>query len=144
VGYPDPDTFATAYTALAGFHDELWERVGLGPERTVLGGFSMGTVMSYALGLGADRPAPAGILAFSGFVPTAEGWSPSLADRTGVRVFITHGRADPVIDVDFAHRARELLDEGGLQVEYHETDAGHTIDPAVIAPAVSWLQAPIE
>src|SRR3954471_19739964 len=40
VGYPDPDTFAAAHAALAGFHDDLWERTGVGPERTVLGGFS--------------------------------------------------------------------------------------------------------
>ena len=81
VGYPDPDSFHAAYAELAAFHDGLCERTGLGPERTVLGGFSMGTVMSYALGLGADRPAPAGILALSGFIPTTEGWEPSLADR---------------------------------------------------------------
>ena len=60
VGYPDPDTFRAAFDKLAGFHDELWERTGVGPERTVLGGFSMGSVMSYALGLAGDRPAPAG------------------------------------------------------------------------------------
>ena len=144
VGYPDPDTFAAAYSALARFHDELWERVGVGPERTILGGFSMGTVMSYGLGLGVDRPAPAGILAFSGFVPTVEGWAASLSDRTGMRIFIAHGRADPVIDVGFARRARELLEEGGLQVEYRETDAVHAIDPAVIGPAVAWLGATIE
>src|SRR5207302_10551721 len=60
VGYPDPDTFHAAYRELAALHDELWERTGLTAERTVLGGFSMGTVMSYALGLGGDRPAPAG------------------------------------------------------------------------------------
>ena len=47
----------------------------------MLGGFSMGSVMSYALGLGADRPAPAGILAFSGFVPIVDGWQPDLASR---------------------------------------------------------------
>ena len=81
VGFPDPDTFRAAYAALAAFHDELWDRTGLGPEKTVLGGFSMGSVMSYALGLGPDRPAPAGILAFSGFVPTVEGWEPDLAGR---------------------------------------------------------------
>ena len=57
----------------------------------------MGTVMSYALGLDAGRPAPAGILALSGFVPTVDGWTPSLADRTSLRTFIAHGRNDQTI-----------------------------------------------
>src|SRR5207237_2678549 len=61
VGHPDHDTFHAAYEQLAAFHDELWGRTGVAPERTVLGGFSMGSVMSYSLGLGSDRPAPAGI-----------------------------------------------------------------------------------
>jgi phospholipase/carboxylesterase len=60
VGHPDPGSFDRAYHELAEFHDGLFERTGIGPERTVLGGFSMGTVMSYALGLGADRPARPG------------------------------------------------------------------------------------
>src|SRR5215217_3735114 len=81
VGYPDPETFWAAYNALAAFHDGLWESTGLTPAQTVFGGFSMGSVMSYALGLPAERPAPAGILAFSGFVPTVEGWAPDLAGR---------------------------------------------------------------
>ena len=99
----------------------------------------MGSVMSYSLGLAAERPAPAGILAFSGFIPTVEGWQPSLADRTPTRVFIAHGRSDPVMAVDFGRQARELLEAGGLEVEYHETDAGHNIDPVVVPPAVEWL-----
>jgi phospholipase/carboxylesterase len=139
VGYPDPDTFHHAYRQLAAFHEELWARTGLGPERTVLGGFSMGTVMSYALGLGADRPPPSGILAFSGFIPTVEGWTPDLQRRKALRVFIAHGRLDPVIGVDFAHRARELLHAAGLQVDYHESDVGHQIDPAVLPAAAGWL-----
>jgi phospholipase/carboxylesterase len=140
VGYPDPDTFRAAYAALAEFHDGLWERVGVGPERTVLGGFSMGSVMSYALGLPAERPAPAGILAFSGFVPTVEGWEPDLAGRQSLRAFIAHGRADPIMDVEFARRARELLEGGGLSVEYHESDVAHQIDPAFVPDAVRWLE----
>jgi phospholipase/carboxylesterase len=141
VGYPDPDTFWAAYRALAGFHEELWERTGLGADRTVLGGFSMGSVMSYSLGLAPDRPAPAGILAFSGFVPVVEGWEPSLADRPGLRAFVAHGRADPIMDVEFARRARELLEGGGVALEYHESDAAHHIDPAHVAPAEQWLRA---
>jgi phospholipase/carboxylesterase len=140
VGYPDPVTFHAAYAKLAELHDELWAQTGLTPEQTVLGGFSMGCVMSYALGLGADRPAPAGILAFSGFIPTVEGWQPDLAGRQAVRVFIAHGRNDPVIDVGFARRARELLDDAGLPVSYHESDAGHQIHPAHIRAAAAWLE----
>jgi phospholipase/carboxylesterase len=140
VGYPDPDTFGAAYRRLSDFHDELWERTGIAPERTVLGGFSMGSVMSYALGLGPGRPAPAGILAFSGFVPTVAGWQPALADRKHVRAFIAHGRNDPIMDVSFARAARDLLVSAGLPVEYHESGAGHHIDPAHVPAAVGWLR----
>jgi phospholipase/carboxylesterase len=139
VGHPDPETFRAAYDALARFHDDLWARTGLEPDETVFGGFSMGSVMSYALGLGPDRPAPSGILAFSGFVPTVEGWQPDLGSRADTGVFIAHGRHDPVMDVAFARRAGELLEAGGLQVDYHESDAGHQIDPAHVPAAVRWL-----
>ncbi|HEU4461080.1 MAG TPA: alpha/beta fold hydrolase [Solirubrobacterales bacterium] len=139
VGYPDPKTFEAARAALAELHDELWEESGVGPGRTVLGGFSMGAVMSYAMGLSAERPSVAGILAFSGFVPTVEGWQPALADRTDTRAFISHGRNDQVIGVDFAERARELLSEGGLDVTYRESDLGHQIDPAHLREASAWL-----
>lgn len=141
VGYPEPTTFHATYTALAAFHDELWERTGIAPERTVLGGFSMGSVMSYALGLARDRPTPAGILAFSGFIPAVEKWQPDLASRPRLPVFIAHGRHDPVIDVAFARSARDLLETNGLPVSYHESDASHQIDPSHIPIATEWLTA---
>jgi phospholipase/carboxylesterase len=139
VGYPDPATFGDAYRGLGRFHDELWERTGIRPERTVLGGFSMGSVMSYALGLGRDRPAPAGLLVFSGFVPVVEGWEPDLDGRRSLRAFVAHGRHDAVMEVAFARRARELLESAGLEVEYHESDAAHHIDPDDLPAAVAWL-----
>ena len=139
VGHPDRASFEAARAALAELHDRLWEESGVGPERTVLAGFSMGAVMSFAMGLGDERPAPAGILAFSGFVPTVEGWEPSLSDRTGTRAFVSHGRNDPVIGIEFAHRARELLEAGGLDVTYRESELGHQIDPAHLRDAATWL-----
>ena len=60
VGYPDPVTFAGSYGALTGFLDGLLAERGVGWDRTVIGGFSMGAVMSYAVALGTGRPAPAG------------------------------------------------------------------------------------
>jgi phospholipase/carboxylesterase len=139
VGYPDFDTFHAARTALAELHDQLWSETGVGPERTVLAGFSMGAVMSYAMGLGPDRPAVAGILAFSGFIPTVDGWEPSFDDRAGTRVFISHGNRDPVISIEFAHRARDLVAAAGLPLEFRESELGHQIDPGHLADAAAWL-----
>ena len=143
VGYPDPDTFHAAYGKLAAFHDELWQRTGIAPEKTVFGGFSMGSVMSYSLGLAGDRPAPAGILAFSGFIPTVDGWQPDLGARPELPVFIAHGRRDPIMEVGFARRARALLEAGGLDVTYYESDAAHHIDPAYVPAAVEWLDGTV-
>jgi phospholipase/carboxylesterase len=139
VGYPDPETFMTSDRALAALHDELWERTRVTPERTVLGGFSMGTVMSYALGLGPERPVPAGVLAFSGFVPTLDAWEPDLSRAGQTRVFIAHGQNDPVISVNFARRARRLLTDAGFDVDYRESAAQHNIDPPDIGRASKWL-----
>ena len=96
--------------------------------------------MSYALGLDAQRPAPAGILAFSGFIPAVEGWTPDLEDRKAVPVFVAHGRLDQVIAVDFARAAVQRLREAGLSVDYHESDAAHRIDPREIPAASAWLK----
>jgi phospholipase/carboxylesterase len=139
VGFPDPDTFRASVSELAAFHDELWARTGIEPERTVLGGFSMGSVMSYALGLGPGRPGPAGLLIFSGFVPTVEGWQADLASRPAVRAFIAHGTYDPVIGVEFGRRAHQLLSTAGLDVDYNEAEFGHEIYPTHARQAALWL-----
>lgn len=141
VGYPDHDTFHAARGALAELHDRLWEETAIPPTHTILGGFSMGSVMSYATALDADRPPVSGILAFSGFIPEVEGWQPHFEDRLDTHAFVAHGRSDPIIGIDFAHRARAQLEAGGLEVEYHESDAGHRIDPAHLRAASEWLDA---
>ena len=137
VGYPDPVTFAGSYAQLTEFADELLAERGIGWDRTVIGGFSMGAVMSYAVGLGTGRPSPRAILAFSGFIPTVEGWSADLDGRAGLPVLIHHGRNDPVISVEFARTARELLVGAGVDVDYLETDAGHWLPPEPVERAAA-------
>lgn len=140
VGFPDPESFAASYLALGDWLERLGADLEIPLERTVLGGFSQGTVMSYALGLGAGRPRPAGILALSGFIPTVESWEPELESRSGMPVLISHGAADPVISVEFARAARDLLSGAGLQVTYRETPIGHQIDGPTIEAAREWLE----
>jgi phospholipase/carboxylesterase len=139
VAHPEPDSFAVGFAELCGFHDEIWERTGIAPARTVLGGFSMGTVMSYATGLGAGRPLAAGILAFSGSVPSVAGWAPELETRVGMPVLISNGRTDQSMPIELAHRARALLDDAGLEVTYIESAGGHAIDEQAIGHGIQWL-----
>lgn len=144
VGFPDPATFGPTFELLSGWLDAALAALGVPIGRTVIGGFSQGCVMSYALGLGAGRLAPAGILGLSGFVPTVEGWQPDLAGRQGLPVAIAHGTYDPVIEVSFGRQARDLLTAGGLDVVYEESPLDHQVDPAVLARFAGWLRAAIE
>jgi phospholipase/carboxylesterase len=145
VGFPDEETFGAAYARLGAWLDALPEALGVPWSRTVLGGFSQGAAMSFALGLGGERagvPAPAGILALSGFMPSVPGFEPVLAGRTGFPVALGHGAADAVISVSFAHEARERLVAAGVDLLYRETPGmGHTIDPAFVPELQRWLAA---
>ncbi len=143
VGFPDPDTFAQSVTLLDDFLRALPGATGVPWERTVIGGFSQGAVMSYALGLGAGRPTPAAIVALSGFIPTVEGWDADL-DRPGLPVWIAHGRNDRVISVDFARTARERIEAAGLPLTYHESDGAHEVDQRALARLPAWIAAAVD
>jgi phospholipase/carboxylesterase len=140
VGFPDEETFSATWARLAAWLDALPEALGVPWSRTVLGGFSQGAAMSFALGLGPDRPAPAGILALSGFLPHVAGFEPVLRGRERFPVALCHGAADPVIPVAFAHAARERLLAAGVDLLFRET-AGmpHTIDPGFVPQLRDWL-----
>ena len=140
VGYPDPETFHATYPELAAWLDGLLAEHSIPPERTVLGGFSQGTVMSYTLGLGAGRPRPAGIMALSGFIPDVEGFELDLGKAADLPVAIGHGIHDPVIPVEFGRDARDRLTEAGADVTYRESPMAHTIDPAFLRELPGWLQ----
>ena len=139
VGYPDHDTFHSTYETLTAFLDSLPEALGVPWTRTVLGGFSQGTAMSYAAGLGAGRPAPAGILALSGFMPVVDGFELDLTGREGYPVAIGHGIHDPVISVEFGREARSRLEAAGADVLYREAPVMHGIDPSFIPLLQDWL-----
>lgn len=136
VGYPDHDTFQASFDALAG---EVPQLTGVPWERTIVGGFSQGSVMSYALALGAGRPTPAGLIVMSGFIPQVDGFAPDV-HRPGLPVWITHGRRDPVISVEFARAARELLEPAAVDLTYSEHDGAHHVDPRVLASLPDWVE----
>ena len=139
VGYPDPPTFLDTFGRLAEWLDGL----GFPPERTVLGGFSQGTVMSYALALGPDRAPPAALVALSGFMPSVPGFELELAQAAGLPVAIGHGTLDPVIGVEWSRRARAALEQAGAEVVYREFPLPHTVEPSFLRELAPWVEASI-
>lgn len=140
IGYPDPDTFRATYPLAGGWLDAFLASYALAPERSVLGGFSQGAVMSYALSLGAGRPHPAGILALSGFIPTVDGFELDLGKAAGLPVAIGHGTLDPIIGVEWGRDARERLEGAGAQVTYRESPMPHAVDPDYLDELREWVQ----
>jgi phospholipase/carboxylesterase len=98
---PDPGTFFASYEAAGSFLDALPMPIG----RVVVGGFSQGAVMSWALSLGAGRPRPAAVIALSGFMPQVEGFALDLTGLDGYPIAVAHGSLDPVIPVARESRA---------------------------------------
>ncbi len=127
---PDPATFHATAPRLAAFLDDL----PVPMERVVLGGFSQGAVMSYAMSLGPDRPRPAALVAMSGFLPRVEGWPLEPGRLAGVPVAIAHGSLDPVIPAQFAAEAEQALVAAGADVLRLATPVPHMVDQEWIGP----------
>lgn len=132
VGYPDPVTFLETYAAVSEWLD------GFDFEHVVLGGFSQGAVMTYALGLGEGRPRPAALVALSGFMPTVPGFELNLEPPLPPAA-IGHGTHDPVISVEFSRKARQLLEAAGGEVLYREYPLPHAVDPGFLVELAPWL-----
>ena len=138
IGFPDRGTFMSSYELAAAWLDSLAEETGIPAARTIIGGFSQGAVMSWALGLGGGRPRPAGIIALSGFVPTVDGFALDLSAPLPP-VAIGHGTYDPVISVEFGRQAKKVLEEAGANVLYRESPMPHSVDPSFIAELQPWV-----
>jgi phospholipase/carboxylesterase len=129
VGFPGPETFFPTYERLSGWFDALPDALEIPRERTVLGGFSQGAVMAYALALGEGRERPAALIALSGFIPTVDGFALDLDGLDGYPVAIGHGRFDPVIEARFGREAHERLAQAGADVLWRESPVAHTLEP---------------
>jgi len=139
IGYPDPATFTQTFSRAEHWLDGMVAEAGTTYDRTVIGGFSQGAVMTYALGLCTGRPRPAGLIALSGFMPTVPGFSIDLTPPLP-RAALGHGALDPVISVEWTRRAAEALRAAGGDVVYRESPAmAHSIDPSLLGEIRAWL-----
>jgi phospholipase/carboxylesterase len=138
VGDPDPAMFRTSYDALSRFMDDILGAYPVDRRQVFLLGFSMGTVMSYALSL--TRPSLfRGVIANSGYIPEGTHLAFQWNALKGVNFWIAHGTNDPVIPIQFGRRAQQLLEQAGAKFVYHEYPIAHQISEESLADAATWL-----
>jgi predicted esterase len=59
------------------------------------------------------------------------------------RIFISHGRQDPILPIDRASRTIVRgLQRAGFTVDYHEFDGQHEIPSAIARAGVDFILAP--
>jgi phospholipase/carboxylesterase len=138
IGTPEADSFRTSYDKLNEFIHDALKAYPIDHHRVYLLGFSMGTVMSYALSL--SRPELIrGVVANSGYMP--EGIDVALhwdqADR--LKFFVAHGRFDPVIPIQLGRRAHEMLQATRAHVIYKEYPMAHQISEESLRDGATWL-----
>lgn len=139
MGTPEPETFHRSLELAAGWLDALVAQTGLGYERLVLGGFSQGGMMAYALGLGSGRPRPGRMLVMSSFVPVAPGFELDLSEIPPIA--IGHGVYDEVIAVEWGRAAKQQLEEAGAEsLLYREYPLPHAVDPRFLEELRPWLR----
>lgn len=124
-----PEGLAEARAKVIALLDELERR--LSTRQIVLGGFSQGAMLACDVALHTGKPL-AGLVMLSGTLLAADEWSLLMPKRKGLRVFQSHGSADPLLPSFMAEQLRDLLTQAGLSVEWVGFRGGHEIPGVVL------------
>jgi len=143
IGKPDPERLAQALKTLDRFIDEVTANYPIAKNKLYLLGFSQGSIvsMSYAL-TWPDKVA--GIIAQSGYIPHESGLEIDEANVKGKPFILTHGIQDPLLPVAWARRSRDLLQNLGANLQYHEFDMGHQVSEESLAVINTWLEKQLQ
>ena len=139
VGTPEPGMFKTSYDKLSAFVHDAVAKYPVDRQNVFLLGFSMGTVMSYSMAL-TQPELFRGVIANSGYVPEGTHLTLQWNAIASLEFFVAHGTMDPVIPVQCARRAKELLTAAQAKFTYKEYPIAHQISEESLTDAAGWLQ----
>lgn len=135
---PETVSFRSSQESLGELIHGLPELLGFEPGLVVPGGFSQGGTM--ALGYALRNPgAVAGVINFSGFVPSHPDVEVTAASVAGTAFWWGHGTRDPAVVYELARRGRAALERVGANLEARDYPVAHGIIPRELEDAVSWL-----
>jgi len=117
------------------------EKTGYPWSRISLGGFSQGAMLATQIfcSLPSDKK-PKRLLLFSGAVIHASFWQQT-SPAPNTRVWISHGRQDPILSFDNMGQLKNLLGPKVSEVKTFPFDGSHEIPPDVIQGLNQWLMA---
>lgn len=131
-------SMARSVDLLGGYLDGLPDKTGVGPDKTVLFGFSQGTMMALHVALRRAEPV-AGIAGFSGRLLHGERLEKEIASRPPV--LLVHGDQDPLVPPSSMAEAEAVLKTVGVEVQTHMSpDTPHGIAPDGLSLAVQFIQ----
>ena len=137
-GWPaERSSIVASRNLLLEFVDELVVRYPTPDGKIVISGFSQGGMMSLDIGFRTERSL-AGIVVMSGAL--YEDDLPDLRARKHQRVLLAHGTVDDVIPVVAARRTRMVLEEHGIEPEYHEFPIGHQVSEEEMQVVAAFLE----
>lgn len=138
VGTPEPTMFKSSYEKLSTFVDDVIAQYPVDKSQLYVLGFSMGTVMSYAMALTQPQMFRA-VVANSGYVAEKTHLTYKWDHLGQIEFFVAHGTNDPVIPVQFARQARGLLETARARFEYKEYPMAHEISEESLQDFSLWL-----
>ena len=120
---------------LLSFIGQLPQAHDVDSERILIAGFSQGGIMSASVGLTApEKVAGFGILS-GRILPEVL----PLVKHGAVQAFVSHGVQDQTLGIHFARNAKKVLDDLKVSLQYHEYEAGHALNTAMVNDFKQWL-----
>jgi phospholipase/carboxylesterase len=138
-----PAGMPEASQALREFLQGAERHTGVPISRTLLGGFSQGSMVATDVALRLPTP-PAGLCVFSGHLLAKPEWRQLARQRGPLSVLQTHGKYDPLLPFEGAVALRDMLIESGLTVEFVAFNGPHTISIEGINRCAALIQRVFE
>ncbi|MFV5700861.1 alpha/beta hydrolase [Flavobacterium sp. XS2P12] len=132
-----------ARVTILNFIESLKNELDFDDKQVYLMGFSQGGIMSYSVAL-TEPEKIKGIAVMSGrLLPEVK---PLIADEKRLdklKVFVSHGKQDAVLQFPYATDALAYLQTKGMNPEFHQYDEGHTVNKQMFDDVNFWLKTNI-
>ena len=108
-------------------------------EKIFLAGFSQGGAIVLQTALRYPKKL-AGVLALSCYLPLAAKLPGEKSQANqDIPIFMAHGTLDPVVPIQKARLSREVLEQQGYKVEWHEYPMPHSVCPQEIGDIAAFM-----